>query len=155
MKRPCNYPGCPTLIERGAYCPTHQATRPDRHKAYNQGRQRDPATALAYKIRKSRKWLLIRSQVLADNPVCADPFGDHARMGVTRSSQQVHHLQGIVEHPHLWNVQTNLQALCTACHAKVERSVREDAKRAPGPSSTRPRPSQTPPGEGEKFSPFG
>jgi 5-methylcytosine-specific restriction endonuclease McrA len=144
------------LIDKSGYCPKHQASKPKRHTLYNRHvRNADPASALAYKIRKSRKWLKVRAQVLADNPICADPFGDHARAGITRTATQVHHLEGIVEHPELWNVQTNLQALCTACHAKVERGVRRDAASDPETSSRKAGGNQPPPGEVQNFCPFG
>ena len=29
-KRPCRYPGCPNLCERGTYCPEHSSESPDR-----------------------------------------------------------------------------------------------------------------------------
>lgn len=125
MKRPCNYPGCPVLLEKGTYCPKHQASAPKRHTIYDQRvRAKDPALALAHKIRSSTKWAKLRRQFLTDNPCCADPFGEHARTGITRTSTQVHHIKGLATHPHLWNHAANLQALCTACHARVEREHR-------------------------------
>lgn len=156
MKKPCAYPGCPTLIERGTYCPAHQANAPKRHTIYNKHvRQRDPALATAYRIRCSARWKKVRRQVLADNPVCADPFGDHSRAGITRTSKQVHHIQGLAEHPELWNVQTNLQALCTSCHARLEREHRKNSVSDPEPTSSKADGTQHDGGAAEIFCPFG
>lgn len=156
MKKTCLYPGCPALLDRGTYCDTHKASAPKRHQLYNRHvRQRDPALATAYKIRCSARWKKIRRQVLADNPVCADPFGDHSLAGITHTSTQVHHIQGIAEHPELWNVQTNLQALCTKCHARLEREHRKNAASDPEPSSLKTDSTQDTGGGQKNFCPFG
>lgn len=157
MKKPCNHPGCPSLIDRGTYCPTHQASAPKRHALYDKHvRQRDPALAQAARIRSSQRWIRVRKLVLADHPICADPFGDHARAGVTRASTQVHHISGLAEHPELAFHADNLQALCTACHARIEREHRAGAARDPEPSRRKAGgTSQPPQGEDQNFSPFG
>ena len=147
MKKPCNYPGCPALLDKGTYCPKHQASAPKRHTDYNRYvRAKDPALALAHKIRKGTKWAKVRRLILADNPMCADPFGDHSRAGITRTSTQVHHIQGLVTHPHLWDHSDNLQALCSACHARIEREHRKAVASQQTP---------LPPGRDQKFTPFG
>lgn len=141
MKRPCNYPGCAALLDRGGYCERHKASQPKRHTLYNKNvRAKDPALALAHKIRKSAKWAKVRLQFLADHPICADPHGMHARDGTQRTAAQVHHIAGLIDRPDLWNNRDNLLAVCTACHARLEREVRsspKDEPKAPPPQSSR------------------
>jgi 5-methylcytosine-specific restriction endonuclease McrA len=135
MKHYCNYPGCPAILDKGRYCHAHKDNAPKRHTIYDRHvRAKDTALAIAQKIRSSRKWGNVRRHILANQPICTDPFGDHARAGITRTSQQVHHIKGLATHPHLWNVQSNLQALCTACHARIEREHRTEFARDPEPS---------------------
>jgi len=132
MKKPCNHPGCPTLIERGAYCPTHAATRPNRHKDYDRHvRHRDPALAEAARIRSSPRWQQVRRQMLADHPMCQDPYGDHARAGMTRTATQVHHIEGLASRPELAFHRSNLLTVCSACHARLEREVRRNPSETP------------------------
>lgn len=139
MKKPCNSPGCPVLLDKGIYCQKHKATAPKRHTIYDRHvRRKDPALAIAARIRSSPRWQLVRRQVIADNPLCADPFGIHQRQSVTRTSTQVHHIEGVATHPELAFVASNLQSVCSSCHARLERECRSAAKDLPAPSSTQP-----------------
>jgi 5-methylcytosine-specific restriction endonuclease McrA len=156
MKTPCHYPGCPALLNKGGYCQAHAASKPKRHTIYNKHvRSKDPALANAHKIRKSRAWERVRRLQLADHPLCADPFGMHSRCDLTETATQVHHIIGLVERPDLWNTQTNLQSLCTACHARIEREVRRNAQSDCGASSHQGEASHDTGGADEKFCPFG
>lgn len=140
---PCRYPACPTLLPKSGYCDRHKASQKSAKSNYDKMvRAKDPALALAYKIRKSAKWLKIRKYTLASNPICADPFGDHERRGTTGNATQVHHIKGLRTHPELWNVLDNLQCLCTRCHSKIEQEVRRSAKDNPEPSMRQIEPSQ-------------
>jgi 5-methylcytosine-specific restriction protein A len=54
--------------------------------------------------------------MLASSPLCADPFGDHARDGVVVAASEVDHIKpkrngGRDD----WD---NLQTLCQVCHSK-------------------------------------
>lgn len=136
MRKPCNYPGCPALIQSGAYCDKHKATAPKRHTLYDQHvRQRDPTLALAAKIRGGERWRRVRFAVLSNHPLCADPHGDHERRGVTRTATQVHHIKGLATHPELAYVASNLMPLCSACHARIEREYRAGGQSDSEPSS--------------------
>ena len=128
MKRPCSYPGCPTLLDKSGYCESHKASAPKRHKVYDRHiRHRDPALAEAARIRSSPRWRQVRKQMLADYPLCQDPHGEHQRAGVTRSATQVHHIQGLTTRPDLAFHRENLMAVCSGCHARLEREVRSSA----------------------------
>lgn len=134
---PCRYPACPTLLPKSGYCDRHKQSKTNHQTNYNKFvRAKDPALALANKIRKSAKWLKLRKYLLASNPICADPFGDHAKLGTTGNATQVHHIKGLRTHPELWNTLDNLQCLCTRCHSKIEQGYRKDAKTSPESSST-------------------
>jgi 5-methylcytosine-specific restriction endonuclease McrA len=125
IRKPCCYPGCPRLIGKGAYCEQHKATAKAGARDYDRHvRRKDPALALAARIRSSPRWQAIRRNVMSNHPLCADPFGNHARLGVIRSSQQVHHINPLGTHPELAYHAENLLAVCTACHAKIEREAR-------------------------------
>jgi predicted HNH restriction endonuclease len=50
---------------------------------------------------------------------------------MTRTAKQVHHRQGLAERPDLAFHRDNLQALCTACHARIEREVRRNPSESP------------------------
>lgn len=136
MKRPCNHPGCAALLDKSGYCERHKESAPKRHRLYDRHvRQLDPALAIAAKIRGSAKWRKVRMQILAASPLCADPHGDHTRQGITRTAEQVHHIQGLATRPDLWNDLSNLQPLCTACHARIEREHRKSDAPPHKPSS--------------------
>jgi 5-methylcytosine-specific restriction endonuclease McrA len=144
--KPCNHPGCPSLVKGSVrYCANHEHKNGEHHRQYNKlVRAKDPALALAHKIRKSPAWLKLRRQMLYANPLCADPFGKHARANTTESASQVHHIKGLRTHPELWNHHDNLQCLCTGCHSVIEQAVRRATKDEPEPSSKQPDPTETP-----------
>lgn len=78
-------------------------------RAYNLV-QRDPLTA---RIHGSARWQAVRAQVLRDEPVCRAC----ARLGLTEPATQVDHIVGVTVAPERAFDPTNLQPLCTACHA--------------------------------------
>jgi 5-methylcytosine-specific restriction protein A len=147
MKRPCSFPGCSSLLDKSGYCERHKASAPKRHKIYDRHvRQRDPALAEAARIRSSPRWQRVRKQVLADQPMCQDPHGEHQRAGVTRTATQIHHIQGLTTRPDLAFERDNLMAVCNACHARLEREVRRNPPETP----------QTPPRAScDVWTPFG
>jgi len=147
MKKICSRPGCPILIDRGAYCETHKGRANDGRKQYARHIQAtNPALAEAARIRNSFRWRKVRKQFLADHPLCQDPHGEHHRAGVTRTATQVHHIAGLAERPDLAFHRENLMAVCNGCHARIEREVR----------STPPDERQTPhKPSSEQWTPFG
>jgi 5-methylcytosine-specific restriction protein A len=85
-----------------------------RHRAaadaeYNRSR-RDPVAARIY---RSPRWVAVRAQVLRDEPVCRVC----AAAGRTELATQVDHVVGVAVRPDLAFDRTNLQPLCTVCHA--------------------------------------
>ena len=134
MKTPCRYPGCRALLDKSGYCQAHASSAPRRHTDYNkQVRAKDAALAEAHRIRKGKRWLSLRKIVLSANPLCSDPFGVHARRASTETATQVHHIKGLAEHPELAYDFDNLCALCSTCHARIEREVRSSTGDAPTP----------------------
>ena len=59
-KRPCRYPGCPNLCEKGIYC--------EEHSDYSADRLRGGAAARGYDAR----WQKARKAFLTRRPLCAE-----------------------------------------------------------------------------------
>lgn len=102
IKRPCSYPGCSTLVERGRcnahpYPPTAQRYARDRRRAdlYN-----------------TAAWARMRIRQLANSPWCADCL----RSGIHTPATDVDHIM-----PHRGDTDLfyrgALQSLCHACHS--------------------------------------
>jgi 5-methylcytosine-specific restriction protein A len=100
--RPCRWPGCPALVERG-YCAQH------RPPAVIEMPRRSSAQR-GYGFR----WQQAAKAFLRQHPICRSCQGQ----GRLNAATEVDHIQ-----PHrgdqelFWN-QANWQALCKACHAK-------------------------------------
>lgn len=65
---------------------------------------------------------------LGRNPLCQDPFGDHARHRATVPASQVHHVEGVATAPDKAFDLDNLQSVCTRCHARIEAAERRNVK---------------------------
>lgn len=113
---PCRHPGCPQLIPSPGYCSAHQ--QHDSRRAYDARRRGNQQTT----IRNSAQWQKVRGIHRQVEPLCRDPFGDHN--GFPAPNEQSHHILPLATHPELAFDLSNLAALCTACHAKVERMER-------------------------------
>ena len=85
-----------------------------RHRRYNAQRreQRGPDP------RSTARWRRVRAQVLAAQPLCADPDGRHLALGQVVLASEVDHMQGIWRQPLDIYLPANLQPLCHACHAR-------------------------------------
>ena len=127
MKTPCNHPGCPSLVNRGGYCPTHAKDKTQSREEYEARRRKDPALAAAMAFRSSRRWQKTQRTKISLNPLCEDPFGDHDRRGTTETAKQVHHIVGLAECAGDERAYTldNLMSVCWKCHARIEREVRK------------------------------
>src|SRR5690606_5550427 len=93
----------------------HKAKRPRCPSA------RDPQVA---KIHQSNAWKRLSARWLRRFPVCADPFGWHARDGRHEPSTQVHHIVPIRVDPSRWADPDNLMAVCAKCHARLDSGLR-------------------------------
>lgn len=94
--------------------------RKARDAEYEARRRRDPALALAQRIRSSASWRKVRALKLARDPLCEDC----KERGALKAATQVHHLEGLAQRPELAFVMTNLASLCSTCHAKREAKER-------------------------------
>ena len=90
-KRPCRYPGCPNLCEKGTYCAEHQSESPERW--------RGSAAERGYGAdwRKARRRFLLKRGVLTPATV-VDHIVPH------RGDQRL-----------FWD-ESNWQPLCKQCH---------------------------------------
>lgn len=116
MKRPCNHPGCHELVSgQDRRCPKHATNDPRKH--YEEARRKkDPALAMAKRIRSSKQWSDVRRAKLSINPICENPHGLHKR-GMEPVASEVHHIERIQDAPELAFSMGNLMSLCTKCHA--------------------------------------
>ena len=100
-KKPCNYPGCKELVNKG-YC--------DKHK--KQGRGYDDNRMTSAQRGYGYKWQKYRAMFIKDNPICVTCLAD----GVVEVATVVDHIK-----PHrgdydlFWDT-ANHQALCKRCH---------------------------------------
>lgn len=90
-------------------------------KAITVPRHSNTAQAAAIRIRNSQRWKDCRLVKLRTSPLCENPCRLHDDGLV--AAQQVHHIIELVAAPHLAFDISNLQSVCTECHAVL--SVRE------------------------------
>ena len=122
VKTPCKHPGCNALLDKRGYCEAHHASAPKPRENYDRWRKRDPKQARIDAFRSTAAWQNVRRLKMAANPLCEDPFGEHARSGATTSTRQIHHIEPLAT-PQGWGRRLtweNLMGVCTACHARLE-----------------------------------
>lgn len=89
-------------------------------------RMADPMQVEANRIRHTAAWERARVQVLMEEPLCRRCTS----LGVTTVATQVDHIEPLALRPDLATTRSNLQALCTGCHAlKSAEERRADAQR--------------------------
>ncbi len=71
-------------------------------------------------IRSTGQWKKVRELKRKMSPLCEDPFGVHAKDGVTVAASEVHHKQTLKDRPDLAFDLENLMSICSACHGRVE-----------------------------------
>ena len=107
-KHGCRYPGCPNLVEPGhSHCELHRKQRQRRYDA-----QRGSSAQRGY----DAQWRKLRKMVLAQHPLCVDPFGIHAERGEVVEATEVDHVVPLRAGGA--NNFENLQALCKRCHSR-------------------------------------
>lgn len=99
-KRPCRYPGCPNLCEKGTYCAEHQSESTERW--------RGSAAERGY----GADWRKARRRFLAVNPLCAACL----KRGVLTPATVVDHIVPHRGDQRLFWDQKNWQPLCKQCH---------------------------------------
>ena len=100
-KRPCRYPGCPNLCDKGTYCDEHR-------KEWSPDALRGGAAVRGY----NSQWRDARKKYLRQHPLCVKCLAEKKLTPAT-----------VVDHivPHrgdkslFWD-QSNWQALCKECH---------------------------------------
>lgn len=117
--KPCNHPGCPALVHKGAVCARHKKERTRTTDA-----RRGSAHARGY----TRGWEKYRRWYLRRHPVCVEP-------GCTYPATEVDH---IIRHkgqddPLFWD-ESNHQALCKSCHSRKTGREQGQYSRAGGGS---------------------
>lgn len=108
-KRPCAYQGCPRLTN-GRYCDEHERLM---NKQYEQTK-RDPATAKRY----GTAWRAIRKRYITSHPLCEECL----RCGLAVTAEHVHHIIPLTDGG--TNAESNLMALCKACHSRIHLGLR-------------------------------
>ena len=99
-KRPCRYPGCPNLCDKGVYC--------SKHMQFSSDRMRGGAEARGYPSR----WRKARAAFLQRNPLCNECM-KHGRL--TPATVVDHVIPHRGDQKLFWD-EDNWQALCKSCH---------------------------------------
>jgi 5-methylcytosine-specific restriction protein A len=104
-KRPCNFPGCPELTERG-YCEKH---KPQVTRDYNRyGRTED-----SKKFYNSTAWRRLAAAQIKREPLCAECL----KSGRVQPAEIADHIKPIADGGARLD-KDNLQSLCRGCHNK-------------------------------------
>ena len=77
-------------------------------------RRTDPLLRQAKEIRSSARWRKVRAMCLAQQPLCADPYGRHGAETVTATTCD--HITPLRVAPWRAYDLTNVQPLCSYCH---------------------------------------
>lgn len=99
-KRPCRYPGCPNLCDKGVYCINHME--------FSSDRRRGGAEARGYDSR----WRKARADFLQRNPLCVKCM---AQGRITPATVVDHIIPHRGDRKLFWDGQ-NWQPLCKSCH---------------------------------------
>ena len=67
---------------------------------------------------QAARWRKLRRYVIANEPLCRDPFGEHAEWSEVVSATEVDHIVPRRIRPDLELSLENLQALCKRCHSR-------------------------------------
>ena len=105
-KRPCSFPGCPTLTD-GRFCEEHAKQEAKRYEKY----QRDPETRKRY----GWAWKRIRDRYIKAHPLCQMCLESGNRK-LTPASE-VHHIKPLAKGG--THDEDNLMALCSSCHSTI------------------------------------
>lgn len=97
-------------------------------KAYDKTARITPELLAAKRARSSGRWQKLRRLVLNTSPLCADPYQIHAKRQEITLALEVDHIVPLVQDLSLAFVTSNLQPLCTACHAKKSAIERGEKK---------------------------
>lgn len=101
-KLPCNFPGCPELIDDGGYCDKHRLLVV---KYYD--KERDSSNKRGY----TAHWRKVRAMKLRRNPLCERC---EAR-GKLKEARIVHHIVPIARGGAIHDMD-NLMSVCRSCH---------------------------------------
>lgn len=113
----CQHYGCPNPAVRGHYCEAHK--RGNKSRLRTEAAQADPSIATAAKFYNSSQWKRLRRMVLSAEPLC--------RM-CGRGACEVDHITPIRQGGSRSEL-TNLQALCSSCHASKTRLEERDRRK--------------------------
>lgn len=109
--RPCSYPGCAELVERGR-CEYHK--RPSHAHGKTADRGYDG------RWEKFRAWFLRRHPVCCGSAEIPENWMavEHELQGLCgRPARPVHHIRKVADFPELRLVESNCFPQCDACHA--------------------------------------
>ena len=99
-KRPCRYPGCPNLCDKGVYC--------SQHMQFSSDRMRGGAESRGYDAR----WRKARTAFLQRNPLCNECM---KRGKITPATVVDHIIPHRGDRKLFWD-ESNWKPLCKCCH---------------------------------------
>lgn len=108
-KRPCAYPGCGRLADRGQYCAKHQAAANRNYNKY----ERDPESNKRY----GRAWKGFRGRYASEHPLCEMC----QKEGRLTPVEEVHHIIPVSKGG--THARGNLISLCQSCHTKIHHDL--------------------------------
>ncbi len=113
-------PDCPGSLDarlRAQRGPGDSRLAERRRRLKDQARGRE---SLAVQIRSTARWQRLREMIRSKAPLCADPYGTHAREGRIIPATEMHHIVPIAQDPSLAFTMSNIQPLCRDCHERLE-----------------------------------
>lgn len=113
------------------YAPPHLGAQASRRRYARTGRS-GPAHADAVRVHGSGRWKAVSRRHKRHEPLCRACKAQ----GITRAAQQVDHVVPIHVAPGLAFVRSNLQSLCTSCHAAKSAVEAKDRRAASAPPGT-------------------
>lgn len=107
-KRPCRYPGCPSLCEDGEqYCEEHRKLEEQHYEKFRRGYS--PGR------RYGRAWKRIRDRYIGKHPLCEMCMKNKRYI----KAEEVHHILPLSEGG--THEEANLMSLCRSCHEKIHK----------------------------------
>jgi 5-methylcytosine-specific restriction endonuclease McrA len=111
--------------------PTHERRLARTGRRHVDGHSQDGTTdPVVRAIRNSARYKRFIAIARRRAPLCCDPFGYHAKDGITQPTHQIHHIIGLALDAGLAYDLSNCVGLCTRCHAMIEQRVRAGERTA-------------------------
>ena len=123
--------------------PPKNARKQSDERYESEVRMTTPELKEAKRLRSSKGWQTIREIRLSRTPLCADPYGIHARDHHPTPAVEVDHILTYEKAPSRFLDIDNTQALCRSCHARKTGRERSERRQAEKTEATDPQQEET------------